>query len=460
MSSAIRHAVSRRPRIAHCVGFYFPEQVGGTEVYVQDLCVELARRSVDGYVIAATDGSRDEYFQEGVPVLRYPSHWAEVADDARLGAKTGLSKFQALVLENRPDIFHLHSWTTGAGLTHLSQVAQLGIPCLVTMHVPSPLCMRGTMLLHGRQACDGRIDEKRCVQCWAEARGLPATLAYGVSLLPRALGDRLASRGSSRAMTLLSARSLARTKAHELHLMAGLCEKIVAPSQWVADALAANGIAADKFTISRQAVSPLLAKAAAGRSRREPTKELMVGFVGRLEPYKGAHVLVEAMAGIPRDVPIRLLLAGKGPDAEYVRRLADASDNDRRIEFCGPISREELPGFLSQLDILAVPSKYMETGPLVVLEGYALGLPVMGADLGGISERIRDGVDGWLLPFDDSGAWAATMQRLALDRNEIDRMTANIEPSRTMEVVASEMIDLYSGILRARLLSAKASQLS
>ena len=49
----------RKPRIAHCVGFYFPDQVGGTEVYVQDLVPALARRSVDGYVIAATDKAED-----------------------------------------------------------------------------------------------------------------------------------------------------------------------------------------------------------------------------------------------------------------------------------------------------------------------------------------------------------------------------------------------------------------
>lgn len=240
--------------------------------------------------------------------------------------------------------------------------------------------------------------------------------------------------------------------------MAELCEKIVAPSQWVSDALSANGIAADKLTISRQAVSPLLAKAAAARLPRASTKELMVGFVGRFEPYKGAHVLLEAMARIPQDAPIRLLLAGSGPDAKYVRRLINASDSDRRIEFCGPISREELPDFLNRIDILAVPSNYMETGPLVVLEGHAFGLPVMGADLGGISERIRHGVDGWLLPFDDRDAWAAKMQMLALDRSEIDRMAANIAQSRTMELVASEMVNLYTDILRARRPSTETQQ--
>ena len=51
----------QRPRIAHCVGFYFPDMVGGTEVYVQDLLSELAKREVDGYVVAATNEVYREY---------------------------------------------------------------------------------------------------------------------------------------------------------------------------------------------------------------------------------------------------------------------------------------------------------------------------------------------------------------------------------------------------------------
>ncbi|HZY55320.1 MAG TPA: glycosyltransferase, partial [Reyranella sp.] len=115
--------------------------------------------------------------------------------------------------------------------------------------------------------------------------------------------------------------------------------------------------------------------------------------------------------------------------------------------FCGSISRKEVPDFLRSIDVLAVPSNYMETGPLVVLEAHAFGVPVMGADLGGISERIRDGVDGWLLPFDDSAAWAATIQQIVLDREKLAQIASNIEPCRTMGDVASEMAALYRQIL-------------
>jgi glycosyltransferase involved in cell wall biosynthesis len=448
MTAVASGSGDRRPRIAHCVGFYFPDMVGGTEVYVQDLLAELAKRSVDGYVIAASNDVHREYDWEGVRVVRYPSNWASIHEYAATRPRAGLSKFQELVVESRPDIFHLHSWTSGAGLVHLAQIAQLGIPCVVTMHVPSALCMRGTMLLHGREACDGRIDEKRCAQCWSEVRGLPSPLAYAVSQLPRLTFEGAPpSKVWSRAVTLLSARSRAVVQATELHQMVDYCEKIVAPSAWVRDGLLANGIAPDKLSVSRQGVAGGLVAEAARGSRKAPTKELVVGFIGRLEHYKGVHILLEALQRIPAHVPIRLRVAGSGTVPSYLRKLTHLAARDKRIEFCGSVSRELVPDFLRSVDVLAVPSNYMETGPLVVLEGHAFGLPVMGADLGGISERIRPGIDGWLLPFDDSDAWAVVLQEIALDRRELERLVANIEPCRTMTDVASDMIELYGEIL-------------
>jgi glycosyltransferase involved in cell wall biosynthesis len=439
------------PRVAHCVGFYFPEGVGGTEVYVHDLRTALLEHSINGYVVAATDKSYEQYVWQGVPVQRYPSNWASIRDYVAAPTRAGLSRFQELILKGAPDIFHLHSWTSGAGLRHLSQVAQLGIPCVVTMHVPSALCLRGTMILHGERACDGRIDDRRCAQCWSQSRGLAAPLAYTVSRLPRmSFSGEWRTRIPSRAATLLSARSRADAQARDLRQMAALCERIVAPSQWVYAALAANGIAPEKLTVSRQAVSASLVARAAGLPRDNEERALTIGFIGRLERYKGAHVLLEAMAQIPAHVPIRLRIAGSGTEVAYLRSLESAARSDKRIEFHGSISHEEVPDFLRQIDILAVPSNYMETGPLVVLEAFAFGIPVMGSNLGGIAERVRDGVDGWLLPFDDSRAWAAAMRDVALDMSRLASLSANILPSRTMSDVAVEMSQLYRDILASR----------
>ncbi len=199
--------------------------------------------------------------------------------------------------------------------------------------------------------------------------------------------------------------------------------------------------------VSRQAVADSLVRLGQtdARSRRE-VGALRIGFVGRLEPYKGPHVLLHAMAALPKDVPLRLIVAGSGTEPPYLRMLEELAAGDERIEFLGPISHDDLPDFLKSIDVLAVPSNYMETGPLVVLEAYAFGIPVMGANIGGIAERIRDGVDGWLLPFNDSGAWAKAMRDVAFDRAKLQRLAANIGVARTMSDVASEMAAIYTDI--------------
>ena len=102
---------------------------------------------------------------------------------------------------------------------------------------------------------------------------------------------------------------------------------------------------------------------------------------------------------------------------------------------------------MADYDLIAVPSRWLETGPLVALEAFAAGVPVLGANLGGIAELVRDGVDGVLVAVDDPAAWAAAIERLVEDRRAIDAMRARVEPPRTMNAVADDMATLYAKVL-------------
>lgn len=440
-----------RLRIVHCVGFYFPETTGGTEVYVRDLVSSLSADAIDGTVLAATDGGYDAYSWNGADVIRYPVEAPETPAIAGIGGPDGRTRFQEIVAAARPDIFHLHSWTRGAGLVHLQQVARMGIPCVVTVHVPSPICMRGTMLLYDERPCDGYIDDRRCARCWAQERGLPAPAAYLLAQLPRRdMRNSAIARLSKRAATLLSARAAAATHAQHLRSMAALCDRIVAPSEWVRAALARNGIPSEKMMVSGQVAS-------AAFSNRQPRpleggtrKAVVVGFLGRLERYKGADLLVRALEDLPADLPVELRIAGVGTDERLTRQLEAAARRDSRIRLMGLVAHEQVPAFLADIDVLAVPSRYMETGPIVVQEARALGIPVMGADLGGISERVRPGIDGWLLPFDDPKPWADAIRVAATDRAEVARRSNNMHRTRSIRDVGAEMAQLYREIMAGR----------
>lgn len=419
-------------RILHCVGFYFPDAVGGTEVHVRDLASALAERGIESAIVAATDGPGKEYVWDGVPVVRYP-------------AATSAAAFTQLVQRLKPDVFHLHSWTTGSGLAHLRLAAQMGIPCVATLHVAAPLCLRGTMLLEGRTPCDGRIDDRRCAYCWALGRGAPAPVARLISTLPKWTPPPWLARSPARRLgTLASARRLAANQAAELQELARLSERIVVPSEWMRGALRQNAIPESKIVLSRQTASASFGPDSARAASHDGV--LRLGFVGRLETYKGVGTLLEAMALIPASVRLRLIIAGASADPGPRRMAEEAAARDDRIELAGLLQPDRIPAFLQTLDVLAVPSRVMETGPIVVLEGQAMGLPVMGADLGGISERIRDGIDGWLLPFDSPQAWAAAIRQAATDPGDVARRAANSRRTRTPADVAAEMSAVYEEI--------------
>ncbi|WP_421999005.1 glycosyltransferase [Reyranella sp.] len=438
-------AAGEELRVLHCAGFYFPATTGGTEVYVRDLAEGLRKYGVASSVCASAPVAA-AYVWQGVPVVRYPLSFTDELVPSRSPGARPLTRFQHLVLEARPDLFHLHSWTTGAGLAHLEQAAALGIPCVVTVHVPSVLCLRGTMMLNGRTPCDGLIDDRRCAECYALARGLPGPAAWAIGQFPNwdMRRNRLLSRWPKVASTL-SLRQRVVQMADELHRMDDLSARIVAPSDWVSDALARNGIDRGKIVLSRQVASDVFTGAPRVDVRRDGS--VTIGFIGRLEEYKGPDVLVSAMAGVPKDVPVRLRIAGSGTDERYARRLARQAGADARIELVGHLDHHLVPDFLRSLHVLAVPSRSMETGPIVVHEAQALGLPIMGADIGGIAERVRPGVDGWLMASHDIAAWTAAIVEAASDRRKLARLADGSRAKRTVDDVAREMDVLYREVL-------------
>jgi glycosyltransferase involved in cell wall biosynthesis len=96
--------------------------------------------------------------------------------------------------------------------------------------------------------------------------------------------------------------------------------------------------------------------------------------------------------------------------------------------------------------VLAVPSIWFETGPQVVLEAHAAGVPVVGSDLGGIAERVQDGVNGLLVPPGDPLALAAALRSFVDDPDLLTRLRPR-HRVRTMDEVADETVAAYAQLL-------------
>jgi glycosyltransferase involved in cell wall biosynthesis len=295
------------------------------------------------------------------------------------------------------------------------------------------------MVRYGAAPCDGYIEAGRCGACWAHTRGAVRPVAELLSRIPL---NKPLKRGG-RIATALSARGLATEKRRDFAEMVANADRIVAVCQWLYDALLLNGVSQEKLVLSRQGLADGFTFPCRRESR--PDGPLRLLYLGRWHPSKGVHVVVEAVRRIQAELPIELVVHGiaAGPEEEAYREQTERlAVGDPRIRFRPALPRENLPAALAEFDVLLVPSLWLETGPLVVLEAMAAGLFVVGSRLGGIAELVREPEHGLLLPHADVGAWAKAIADLA------GRQHVRTEPRtvRTMDTVAQEMADLYANL--------------
>jgi glycosyltransferase involved in cell wall biosynthesis len=129
----------------------------------------------------------------------------------------------------------------------------------------------------------------------------------------------------------------------------------------------------------------------------------------------------------------------------YQKKIINIAGTDPRISMHQPIRSEEVVSRLRHYDFLAVPSQWLETGPMVALEAFAAGIPVIGWDVGGVAEIVRDGIDGLLVGRGSD--WDEALSRIARDPKLRERLKAGVRPPRTSIEVAREMLALYKSLL-------------
>ena len=180
--------------------------------------------------------------------------------------------------------------------------------------------------------------------------------------------------------------------------------------------------------------------------------ELRLVYAGRLHPSKGVDVVIRALS-TDRGLRASLDVYGLAQDADgarYREELLASSASDPRVRFHAPLAAESVVDTLASYDATVVPSQWLETGPLVVLESFAAGTPVVGSDLGGVAELVSHDRDGWLVPYADPSAWTEALHRLSSEPQLLDRLRTGVRPPRTTEHVAHDMIGVYRAIVSRR----------
>lgn len=136
--------------------------------------------------------------------------------------------------------------------------------------------------------------------------------------------------------------------------------------------------------------------------RREPGGNgKRVAFVGRLDPVKGALLLIEAMAEVLKVHPdATLTLAGDGPSRAPAEARAAALGIAGSVQFAGFMTQGQVADLLANSDMLVLPS-FAEGLPVVYMEALASRIPVVASRVAGVQELVEDGVTGYAVPPGD-----------------------------------------------------------
>ena len=266
--------------------------------------------------------------------------------------------------------------------------------------------------------------------------------------------------GTLRAAPVAAAQDIEQTVVRHRHLLRMVERRylrqspsLIFVSRWIRDqALRAYGLRPRNSRVVPNAVdTEMFSPYRWPRSRDgapAETHRFTLLFAGRLLAQKGLGTLLEAIRFLPPSVHV--VLAGPGDPArwrEFASRRGIPAD---RYEFLGRVAYEDMPNLYHQADAVVLPS-FLESCPLAALEAMASGTPLIAADVGGVSEIVRDGETGWLFPAGDPRSLAARVAAVAEGGPSVHRVIFRArhwsELNAAVERMASETAQLYRAAL-------------
>lgn len=213
---------------------------------------------------------------------------------------------------------------------------------------------------------------------------------------------------------------------------------------------APNGVDTDVFT-PREPDADLIA-------RYGLQGQTVLGFIGSFYLYEGLEILVRAFLQLLNQRnDVKLLLAGEGEVEASLRQLIPL-DKQAQIIFAGKVPHSQVKNYYSVIDVLVYPrvrSRLTElTTPLKPLEAMAMQRLVVGSDIGGLRELVRDGETGCLVAPESVTALTDCLARLAANPTEraalAQRGRAFVVRERAWERIVERYFGIYGGLVKRR----------
>jgi glycosyltransferase involved in cell wall biosynthesis len=328
-------------------------------------------------------------------------------------------QLSSLIRDFRPDVAHFHNVFPLIGVAGYRAAAAQGVPVVQTVHNYRWSCTAGFHFTRGAV----------CTRCTPRSYSSAVRLAcYRDS--------RLASWSAGRANARMW-RAWTRER---------LVDRFITLTPFMADRLVNAGVPRARVVIKPNAVDQPAISATI--SKGTFSKGRYVVFSGRLSVEKGLLTLLEAWRQLP-DIPLKVI--GDGPLSTTV--AATLRRERLPVEMMGYLAPKAAQELVAGAALQVIPSQWFEGMPLVLLEAWALGTPVVASRIGGLSQMITPGVDGEYVEPGDAVGLAAVVRALMSDdsrraslalagRRSVERrygMQQNIQALQTIYATARQV---------------------
>lgn len=454
-------------RISLIVHGFPPHERTGVENYTRSLAAALTRAGHSIEVFAPSPaGKLPNLALRRELVDGYGVTWLATGDppsnpEEMLNPNGVASRFGDFLDRERPDLVHFqHVVKLGTGL--IAEAEKRGIPTVYTAHDYYAYCHRYTLLRPDLERCDVVGDSKACARCdtaLAVLNSVKALGDYQMGALPEQLtekvGKRLAAalKGKTKDAgfskedereTLKLRRKLDERRAQDFAKL----DLVLAPTRFLRSRLIEGGLEGKKikhlpYGIETEQLEQVARDSPVKQRRADTEAPLKIGYFGGFSKHKGVHVLLDAFEQLGGKAELEL--HGIGSDEPYVKLLRKRA-RAVKAKWCGPYESEELPSALADVDVVVVPSLWVENYPIVIREAFAAGRPVITSRLGALPESVRDGVDGLLFEPGDADELAELLKRCANEQGLLAKLAGKIKPVHNIDDQAKELGELYSSV--------------
>lgn len=171
----------------------------------------------------------------------------------------------------------------------------------------------------------------------------------------------------------------------------------------------------------------------------------------RLSYDKGIDILIDSFSQIHKKYDIELIVVGDGPELENLKLQVDKLNLLGSVKFFGSVTIEKLAQLLSGAILTVVPSR-CEGGGLINIEAQAVGCPVVASNIGGISEYIKNGYSGILVPPEDSKKLAYAIEQILSNnkiRNKLIKNGKDFSLNFDFNLIKLKYIDFYQFVINS-----------